>query len=109
MSGRLQRRRAICGPRAAGALTLIVGLLLSLTPVAVRGQQKPKDEWPAYGRDAGGSRFSPAAQITRNNVNQLRITWTYHTGAIPETSAGRKSAFEATPILVDGVLYLSTP
>ncbi|MFL6274604.1 MAG: pyrroloquinoline quinone-dependent dehydrogenase [Blastocatellia bacterium] len=109
MSGRLQRRRALCGPRAARALTLIVGLLLSLTPVAAYGQQKPKDEWPAYGRDAGGSRYSPAAQITRNNVNQLHVAWTYHTGAIPETSAGRKSAFETTPILVDGVLYLSTP
>jgi len=109
MSGRLPKRWLTCGRRPAGALTLIVGLLLSLAPVAAYGQQKPKDEWPAYGRDAGGSRFSPAAQITRNNVNQLRIAWTYHTGAIPQTSAGRKSAFEATPILADGVLYLSTP
>jgi quinoprotein glucose dehydrogenase len=109
MSGRLQKRWLTCEPRAVGALTLIVGLLLSLTPVAAYGQQQPKDEWPAYGRDAGGSRFSPAAQITRSNVNQLHVAWTYHTGAIPQTSAGRKSAFEATPILVDGVLYLSTP
>ncbi|HKQ05183.1 MAG TPA: pyrroloquinoline quinone-dependent dehydrogenase [Blastocatellia bacterium] len=109
MSEGLEKRWLTHGRRTVAALTLTAGLLLSLTPVAVCGQQKPKDEWPAYGRDAGGSRFSPAAQITRNDVNQLRVAWTYHTGAIPETSAGRKSAFEATPILVDGVLYLSTP
>ena len=67
----------------------------------------PVADWPAYGRDAGGSRYSPLAQITRENVSHLQVAWTYHTGDTP--TKGQAVAFEATPILVDGVLYLSTP
>lgn len=43
-------------------------------------------------------------------MSQLKVAWTYHTGALqPETALNQKAAFEATPILVDGTLYLSTP
>ena len=67
-------------------------------------------EWPAYGRDPGGSRYSPLRDINRANVSSLRVVWTYHTGALqPETKLNRKAAFEATPILFEGTLYLSTP
>src|SRR5690349_9642745 len=67
-------------------------------------------DWPAYGRDAGGTRYSPANQITRQNVARLKPAWEYHTGALqPKTALNEKAAFEATPILVDGTLYLSTP
>lgn len=70
----------------------------------------PDGDWPAYGRDPGGARFSPLKQVTHENVSKLRIAWTYHTGALqPETRLNEKAAFEATPILVDGLLYLSTP
>src|SRR5437764_13769484 len=109
MTGKRMKRWLTRGHRAAGALVIVIGLLLNLNPAAASNPQKPKDEWPAYGRDAGGSRYSPAAQINRDNVNRLRVAWTYHTGATPATVAGRISAFEATPILADGVLYLSTP
>lgn len=73
-------------------------------------KQKPLADWPAYGRDAGGSRFSPLAQIHHGNVSQLKVAWTYHTGAEEVNAAGkRNAAFESTPILVDGTLYLTTP
>jgi len=78
-------------------------LLLSLTTAA-------DIDWSAYGRDAGGTRFSPAAQITRQNVMQLKQAWEFHTSALkPDTHLKSSAAFEATPILVDGTLYLSTP
>ncbi len=68
------------------------------------------DGWPAYGRDAGGTRYSPLKQVTRANVGKLKVAWTYHTGALqPETRLNAKAAFEATPILVNGTLYFSTP
>ena len=68
------------------------------------------NDWPAYGHDAGGTRYSPLAQITRDNVARLKPAWEYHTGALkPDTGLNRKAAFEATPILVEGTLYLSTP
>lgn len=89
-------------------------LLMLVLTLSAFGQHKAKvgsdGEWPAYGRDPGGSRYSPLKQIDRSNVKTLRAAWTYRTGAT--AAKGRSvnnAAFEATPILVDGTLYLSTP
>src|SRR5882724_1360078 len=66
--------------------------------------------WPSYGSDPGGMRYSSAHQIDRANVNQLHLAWTYRTGAMDEkTELVRKAAFEATPILIENKLFLSTP
>jgi len=66
--------------------------------------------WPSYGSDPGGMRYSSAHQIDRANVNQLHLAWTYRTGAMDEkTELVRKAAFEATPILIENRLFLSTP
>ena len=91
--------------------TLFAFLLLIMVPSSLAQPQKPVDaSWPAYGGDAGGSRFSPAAQITKSNVAQLKIAWTYRTGALDaKTDLIHKAAFETTPILVDGKLFLTTP
>jgi quinoprotein glucose dehydrogenase len=88
--------------------------LLGGDPIATgqrtKNNQPSGGEWPAYGRDGGGERYSPLAAITRQNVKELKAVWTYHTGEAADQSRARgKSAFEATPILVDGSLYLSTP
>ncbi|QQS49359.1 MAG: pyrroloquinoline quinone-dependent dehydrogenase [Acidobacteriota bacterium] len=79
--------------------------------VVVDAQQgKMADGWPAYGRDPGGSRYSPLKRIDRANVDQLKVAWTYRTGAEEvKAAASRNAAFESTPILVDGTLYLTTP
>src|SRR6185369_7729796 len=62
------------------------------------------------GRDAQGTRYSPAAQITRDNVNRLEVAWTYRTGeARPELATKKPTAFEATPLVVDGTMYVGTP
>lgn len=53
-------------------------------------------------------RYSPLAQIDRSNVAQLAPAWTYRTGESNE-STRQPAKFEATPLMVDGVLYLSTP
>jgi quinoprotein glucose dehydrogenase len=66
--------------------------------------------WFVYGGDSGGARFSPAAQINKSNVAQLKVAWTFHTGALPhDPDLDKKAAFESTPILVDGKLFLTTP
>ena len=67
--------------------------------------------WSHYGGDAGGMRYSNAAQITRENVKQLDIAWTFSTGDMqkrPNAALGR-SAAEGTPILVDDKLVFCTP
>jgi quinoprotein glucose dehydrogenase len=66
--------------------------------------------WPTYGGDPGGTRYSPSAQIDPSNVTRLKVAWVYHTGALnPPSELNRYAAFEATPVLFDGTLYLSTP
>jgi quinoprotein glucose dehydrogenase len=70
----------------------------------------PVADWPYYGGDAGGGRYSPLTQINKSNVAELKIAWEYHTGDVSDGSGDRaKSAFEATPIVADGTMYLSTP
>src|SRR2546430_2261095 len=80
-----------------------------LTLLLVVSLQSPGD-WPVYGRDPGGARFSPLTQITRENVAQLHVAWTYHTG-IPDMSSmsHRPPALEVTPIVVAGTMYVITP
>lgn len=66
--------------------------------------------WPAYGGDAGGSRYSPLTQIAPANVDKLQVAWTFRTGELGKgVKDWQRSAFEATPILYDGVLYFTTP
>ena len=64
-------------------------------------------EWTAYGRDAAGTKYSPASQITRENVRDLVQIWTYRTGDFARGSGAVRD--ETTPLFVDGVLYASTP
>jgi quinoprotein glucose dehydrogenase len=65
--------------------------------------------WPAYGGDAGGTRYSPLTEITPANVGKLRVAWTYRTGELGQgVKDWSRSAFEATPILYDRTLYLTT-
>jgi len=93
-------------------LTLTLLLPLSIVPSASSAQpQKSADaSWSAYGADPAGTRFSSATQITKSNVSQLKVAWTYRTGGLPhDPDLDKKAAFESTPILVDGKLFLTTP
>jgi quinoprotein glucose dehydrogenase len=78
----------------------------------VAGRDVPRVEaagWAHYGGDAGGTRYSPLTEINRGNVGRLEVAWTYRTGDVSDGSeTGRRSAFEATPILFEGRLYLPT-
>ncbi|HEY0938496.1 MAG TPA: PQQ-dependent dehydrogenase, methanol/ethanol family [Steroidobacter sp.] len=64
------------------------------------GAQSDADNWLSYGRTYSEQRFSPLAQINADNVGQLELAW-YHD---LDTNRGQ----EATPIVVDSVLYTST-
>jgi quinoprotein glucose dehydrogenase len=73
-----------------------------VTSSAIAQPLPQKGDWPIYGRDAGGTRYSPLDQINTANVTKLQRAWTYHTG-----EKGR--AWEVTPIVADGLMYLATP
>jgi hypothetical protein len=60
-------------------------------------------DWDAYGRDLQGTRYLAAEDITRDNVSQLELAWTYRTRETGRRFATKKSAaLETTPLVVDG-------
>ncbi len=90
---------------AASVALLVAIVTLPCDSAAQAAAPTAPGDWPAYGRDAGGSRFSPLQAITRDNVASLRPAWVYRTGDL----MWNRGRFEATPLLVDGTLYLATP
>src|SRR5579859_2753530 len=67
--------------------TMFVVLCLALTS---RAHAQQTTDWPNYGNDPGGSRYSPLAQINRDNVSKLKVAWAFHTGDISDGSHNRK-------------------
>jgi quinoprotein glucose dehydrogenase len=91
---------------AAIAIGLIAGCTARPAPPPAT---EALDDWPFYGHDAGGARFSPITDINRSNVSQLQIAWVAHSGDASVGKDGRgRTGFETTPIVVDGTLYFTT-
>src|SRR5579859_5214571 len=66
---------------AAVAVAVPVTLLVAQStrnPSVTPEQYASSPEWPTYGHDAGGMRYSPLTTITPANVSQLTVAWTYH-------------------------------
>ena len=68
------------------------------------GAQARSVDWPVYGGTTDNTRYSTLAQITPANVAQLRVAWTYETR---DEFPG--SEMQSNPIVIDGVLYATTP
>jgi membrane-bound PQQ-dependent dehydrogenase (glucose/quinate/shikimate family) len=82
---------------------LVIVLMAAFPPAVAQ-------EWPHYGNDPGGQRFSPLKQIDKSNVSRLKVGWTYRTGDMSDgVRYPSRSAFECTPLVIDGILYLTTP
>ncbi|HKT07990.1 MAG TPA: pyrroloquinoline quinone-dependent dehydrogenase [Gemmatimonadaceae bacterium] len=94
----MMRLRIVC---------IALGVLTSARPAPAQQPAHAAVEWPVYAHDAGGSRFSPATQITRANVGRLVPVWTYRTGDFSLGDGMTRD--ETTPLFVDGLLYVSTP
>ena len=123
-----------------GTLLALGGVLLMVSGSAALAQSnqgqtvETSKEWPTYGHDPGGMRFSPLTQITPANVSQLKVAWVYHmrpAGAVPPPGRGAGAGGESpdgpqggrgrgrggsgfrgsevTPLVIGGIMYLSTP
>src|SRR5882762_185254 len=94
-------------------LLLLFSSSLTFAQQPVAASEAPaaaSDGWNSYGGDPGGRRYSTASQISRENVTQVKVAWTFHTGASQlETRLIGKAAFESTPILFDNKLFLTSP
>jgi quinoprotein glucose dehydrogenase len=88
-------------------ILLTAGVLAALALASLHAQEIG---WIAYGRDVEGTRYLPSTGINRENVAQLEPAWTYRTGEADPGFATRKPAsFQATPLVVDGTMYIGTP
>lgn len=85
-------------------------LILSAQSVAPKHPESLQVEWPYYGGDLGNSKYSPLMDINGGNIQQLQIAWQWKHWEthLPEygTTPG---VFESTPLMIDGVLYVTTP
>jgi alcohol dehydrogenase (cytochrome c) len=63
--------------------------------------KRPSDSWPTYHGDYSGQRHTTLSDITPDNVNQLTLAWAFQTN--------QTQSIKATPILVNGVIYVTTP
>ena len=98
-------RKAFCG----SSLLVLMLFAVYLSRPSLSAETGTDSGWPYYGGDAGGMRYSRLTQINGDNVSKLKITWVFHTGDVSDGKHGRqRSGFEATPILVDGLLIFST-
>jgi quinoprotein glucose dehydrogenase len=105
---------------------------LVLLAASLEAHAAEPTDWPTYGHDPGGMRYSPLSQINVSNVARLAPAWTYSMrpasnppaeaeatddsarraaaeGAPLPRRRNRLGASQATPLVVGGLLYLSTP
>jgi glucose dehydrogenase len=86
------------------AVTAICSLVLVACGGANYSKSNAKadiSDWPSFGRDYSSQRFSPATQINTQNVKKLAQAWVYKSGI--------SASFQTTPIVQNGVMYLSLP
>ena len=98
--------------RLGGVLTIWILLI----PLAGQAQTVEKvrgnviGEWRSYGADYASTKYAPLDQINRDNVNTLRIAWRWE--SIDDAILNARGLWtwknEATPLMIDGVLYTST-
>ena len=80
-------------------------------PLVLLAALLPAEEWRHYGNDPGGMRYSPLGQIHRGNVDELEVAWEHDSPDFSDGLTGNpaRSAFEATPLVIRGTLYVPTP
>jgi quinoprotein glucose dehydrogenase len=103
----------------AGASLITAPLVRGLTAAAKQAQTTGAGaqalgrapEWVSYGADKASSKYSSLAQIGPQNISRLRVAWTWRSaeeGVVKANPQLRTWVWEATPVMVDGVLYVAT-
>ena len=86
-------------------IALWAAWLPALLPTLSVGQ-----DWLVYAGNPGGTKYSPLREINRENVQKLRPAWIFHTRDISDgTRWPTRSTFECTPLVIHGVMYITTP
>src|SRR5215471_1984633 len=95
----MSRTRAL-----AASLTAVLTLAAQgVNPAKL--SQPPTDSWPTYNGDYSGRRFSPLTKINASNIQSLSLAWVYRMNTGPFGGG----AIKATPLVIDGIMYLTFP
>jgi quinoprotein glucose dehydrogenase len=93
---------------------VLLGVLLFWSVATIAQHGALGGQWPTYGGDAGSTKYAPLDQITGDNVKQLHVVWRWESPDNTIVTENRRSlpmlpaAFKATPIMVNGILYIKT-
>ena len=102
-----------CSLWAGPGLLLTACLLLTCIGFGARAEvaagSVESGEWRNFGRDPGGSQYSPLAGINRDNVGRLERVWVHHSGDFAEGGLGEGTSQEAVPLMVNGLVYFCSP
>lgn len=79
-------------------------ILVTVTACAEPGTFADPNDWPVYGGNDDHTHYTRLSQISPANVAQLEVAWTFDTG-----DAFEGSEMQANPVVIDGVLYATTP
>ena len=115
-------KRVVAGRLVAAAAMATVVVYAALAQSGAAQSPAASKEWPTYGHDPGGLRFSPLTQITPANVSGLKVAWVYHMRPAPPPATGAAPAAQGrgrggsgfngsqvTPIVIGGTMYVATP
>ncbi len=93
------------------AITALLTAALETSPARAQAAAATTDvDWPTYGGSSEASNYSPLSDINKANVTQLGLAWQWRTGETALSEFGTSPGmFETTPVVVAGVMYLSTP
>ena len=109
-----KRAYGLAGVIAVGMLVAFVQMFQPHPTVASEGNEAPlvpvakehaQKDWSNYGNTPGGSRFVALDQITRDNVKDLQVAWTFHTGDIPDSPTGNGAEDQETPLQIGDRIY----
>jgi acido-empty-quinoprotein group A len=93
-------------PTFVASLIILVGFSVRTPSFRAQGLAPqdllapPADSWPTYNGDYSGRRFSRLNQLNSSNVNSLSVAWIFRANS---------AAIKSTPLLVNGILYFTTP
>ena len=100
-------RRSLVILIAAAALILIQ--IPAMTTQQTIKSPNPATDWPMFSHDLAATRFSPLKQITAANVGKLKLAWSmpYRADRASAAAGGLGGLTEVTPVVVNGVMYLT--
>ncbi|PYQ95850.1 MAG: hypothetical protein DMF97_16310 [Acidobacteria bacterium] len=108
-NSRAWNRMAHYNPLTRPMLKPITAFVFAAALMAL-ASESPEVDWPVYGGDQGGTKYSRLTDVNPSNVSRLKAAWEWKTGekALPAHGT-RPGNFQTTPLMIDNVLYFSTP